>query len=123
MKFRLRTLFAITALAGVWFSFARIDPWLPIVLAMMFAPTTVTFSYRCSRHFLTATTASIIALSLNPSVVTVPIAYCVVDYTSTTVGFGSIQNASYLLLNVVVVVYALALYWVASWMDGWKPVA
>ena len=46
MKFRLKTLFALTAVAGVWFFLARPNPWLPVLLAVMFGPATVAFAVR-----------------------------------------------------------------------------
>lgn len=48
MKFRLRTLFALTAISGASFFLARINPWLPVLPLVMFCPLTVVYFKRPS---------------------------------------------------------------------------
>ena len=44
MKFRLKTLFALTAVAGVYLFLARLNPWLPVLFTVMFAAPTAAFA-------------------------------------------------------------------------------
>ena len=60
MKFRLKTLFALTAVAGVWFFLARLNPWLPVLLALVFGPATVAFT--CKREWIVQGTTCSLAL-------------------------------------------------------------
>ena len=46
MKFRLRAMFALTAVSGALFFLARINRWLPILPLVMFGPLTVVFFKR-----------------------------------------------------------------------------
>ena len=62
MRFRLKTLFATTAVAGLWFFLARLNPWLPVLLVVMFGPATVAFLW-CPAKILVAMLATLTVIT------------------------------------------------------------